>query len=159
MASIEQTTRIQAPIEAVFEFLAHPENNKEWIPDVIESRKLTDGPNGPGARFRFVSRAPLGLPVWAEAEITEMEPPRRLAFCSTRGVQHCGRWDLEPENGGTRVRFRIDYRLSGIEAMVLRAAGLPRFLERHVRGSIEGLKHALENGKPAAPPHPKTRIA
>jgi uncharacterized membrane protein len=146
MGFIEQTICIKAPIEKVFDFVAHPENNKFWIPDVIESKKLTQGPNGPGSRFRFVTRAPLGLPVWAEAEITLIDPPYYLEFCSTRGVQHCGRWELEARGEETHVRFRITYRLSGIESMVLRATGMKQFLARHVEGSIAGLKHALENG-------------
>jgi uncharacterized membrane protein len=148
MAVIEQVTCIEAPVEKVFAYIGRPENNKEWIPDVVESEKLTEGPNRPGSRFRFVTRAPLGLRVSAEAEITAMDPPRMLEFRSVSGVEHRGRWELEARDGVTRVRFRLEYRLTGIETVVLRAAGMRHFLSRHVQGSIEGLRHALENGTP-----------
>lgn len=152
MAAIEQTVTIKAPIEDVYEYIAHPERNKEWIPDVVESVKLTDGPNRPGSRFRFVTRAPLGLRVTAEAAIVTMDPPHLLEFCSTRGFEHCGRWELQSENGATRVRFRIRYRLSRVEAVVLRAAGLDQFVSRHVEESIQGLRRALERNAPAPCP-------
>ncbi|NLC56714.1 MAG: hypothetical protein GX774_07760 [Armatimonadetes bacterium] len=147
MAVIEQQVSIEAPIEKVYEYIAHPERNKEWIPDVLESVKLTEGPNGPGSRFRFVTRAPLGLRVTAEAAIVTMDPPHLLEFCSTRGFDHCGRWELEARDGVTLVRFRIRYRLSRMEAVVMRAAGLNQFVSQHVEESIEGLRRALANGK------------
>lgn len=146
MAVIEQETCIKAPVEKVFDYIGRPENNKDWIPDVIESEKLTEGPNGPGSRFRFVTRAPLGLRVTAEAEITAMDPPRMLEFRSTAGVEHRGRWELESRGEVTCVRFRLEYRVTSIETVVLRAAGMGHFLARHVQGSIDGLRHALENG-------------
>jgi len=45
------------------------------------------------------------------------------------------------------VRFRLEYRLSGLGSVVMRAAGLNQFLSQHVQGSIDGLRRALENGK------------
>ena len=147
MAVIEQVICVEAPVEKVFDYIGRPENNKEWIPDVVESEKLTEGPNRPGSRFRFVTRAPFGLRVSAEAEITAMDPPRMLEFQSTSGVEHRGRWGLESEGQITRVRFRLEYRLSGLGSVVMRAAGLNQFLSQHVQGSIDGLRRALENGK------------
>ena len=168
MGVIERTECIQAPIEEVFGYIAHPERNKEWIPDVVESEKITEGPNGPGSRFRFFTRAPMGLRVAAEAEIVAVTPPTRLEFRSTGGLQHSGRWDLESRDGLTCVRFRIEYRLTALEAAVLRASGLRGFLERHVRQSVAGLRRAVESRESAqrdsplaaeTPPAPPTLSA
>jgi len=146
MAAIEQVACVDAPIEKVYAYISQPERNREWIPDVIESEKLSDGPNAPGSKFRFVTRAPFGLRVTSEAEITAMDPPRMLEFRSFAGFEHRGRWELDTQDGITCVRFRLEYHLSGIEAVVLRTAGMRQFLTRHVRGSISSLRRALENG-------------
>lgn len=152
MAKIEHVTCIKAPVEEVYDYIAHPERNKEWIADVIESEKTTEGPNRVGSRFRFVTRAPMGLHVAAEAEITAMEPPRRLEFRSITGFEHRGSWELDTHNNGcTWVRFRIEYRLNTIESLALRASGMKHFLTRHVEGSVESLKRALENGRYCKP--------
>jgi len=71
-----------------------------------------------------------------------------LEFRSTRGFEHRGRWALEVRDGQTCVSFRIDYKLSALESLLLHAAGLPQFLTRHVEGSIEALKRALARDKP-----------
>jgi len=146
MPVIEQRICVAAPIERVYAYIGQPERNREWIPDVVESEKLTEGPHGPGSRFRFVTRAPLGLRVTSEAEITAMDPPRMLEFRSFAGVEHHGRWELEAQGDLTCVRFRLEYHPSAVEAVLLRAPGMRRFLARHVKGSISGLRHALENG-------------
>ncbi|HEX4865755.1 MAG TPA: SRPBCC family protein, partial [Acidimicrobiales bacterium] len=68
-----------------------------------------------GSRFGLAMR--LGLPYAMESEVIEFEEPRRIAW-QTRGPTRLGRlfggriwrYELEPVEGGTRVRESWDVR-------------------------------------------------
>ncbi len=52
MAVIENTVKIDRPIEEVFEYLGDLRNELEWNPKVRSMAKLSDGPLGVGTKFQ-----------------------------------------------------------------------------------------------------------
>jgi uncharacterized protein YndB with AHSA1/START domain len=71
-------TTIARPPEAVFAFLADPENDRAWRPGVLEIEHVSG--TGVGSRYRQVVSGPGGRRVDADIEITEHDPDRVLGF-------------------------------------------------------------------------------
>ena len=94
----------QAP-DVVWAFLASEDNDVNWrTPWVRSVRRLSDGPLAVGTRYETVYRF-LGRPQTVIVEITELDPPRRLAWRQLDDPTvdvNLGSYDLVPADGGTR---------------------------------------------------------
>ena len=83
------------PVELVFSYLSDPETWHEWVPAVIERTKITDGPIGPGTKWKAVDR----YGPWRfrfTDELVEIIPNQRVLF------QH------DPVNAETEYRLERD---------------------------------------------------
>jgi uncharacterized protein YndB with AHSA1/START domain len=134
-------TTIARPPETVFAFLADPENDRAWRPGVLEIAHVSG--TGVGSRYRQVVGGPGGRRIDADIEITEHEPDSRLGFRTVAGpVRPSGRYELEPvEGGGTRVRFTLAARLSGLKKAI--GPMVKKTMESEV-ANLERLKQTLE---------------
>lgn len=56
MARFEHTINIQQPTEQDFAFLANGENNYKWELEIVESRRLMDGPTRVGRFWESKSK-------------------------------------------------------------------------------------------------------
>jgi uncharacterized protein YndB with AHSA1/START domain len=134
-------TTIARPPETVFAFLANAENDRAWRPAVLEIEHVSG--SGVGSRYRQVVGGPGGRRIAADIEITEHDPDRVLGFQTVAGpVRPSGRYELEPaDEGGTRVRFTLAARLSGLK----KAMGpmVKKTMESEV-ANLERLKQTLE---------------
>ncbi|MEX0874756.1 MAG: SRPBCC family protein [Actinomycetota bacterium] len=88
-----------------------------------------------GARFGMGMRA--GLPYRVTNKVVEFEDGKRIAW--RHYGRHVWRYELEPVDGGTRVRESFDYR-KAISPQVLELTGVPR---KHV-GNMEKTLERLE---------------
>jgi Polyketide cyclase / dehydrase and lipid transport. len=72
---------VRRSVEEVFDFVGthYFENHPRWEREVIEVRRLTDGPVGVGDRAVMV-RQEYGRRSEAPLEVTAFEPPRTIAF-------------------------------------------------------------------------------
>lgn len=104
-------------------------------------------------RSRWVARAPAGRTIEWEAEISEDEPGRRIAWHSVEGseVAHAGSVRFEPAPGGrgTVVHVSLEYAPPGGEL----GARLARFLkeepEHQIREDLRHFKQWMEAGEVA----------
>jgi uncharacterized protein YndB with AHSA1/START domain len=96
--AVEQTIRIEAPRERVFELLTNVAEIPRWMPVVTLEPRV-------GGRFALVKGE------WeAEGEVTEFEPPRAVAYTWDWRNQPLGaltevRFELEEDEGGTIVHL------------------------------------------------------
>jgi uncharacterized protein YndB with AHSA1/START domain len=105
---------IPAPPEAIFDLLVHPERHKE-----IDGSGTVQGVKGTSERLKlgstFGMSMKLGVPYSMSNTVIELEENRRIAW-QTRGGgaigKHVGgriwRYELEPVDGGTKVRESRD---------------------------------------------------
>jgi uncharacterized protein YndB with AHSA1/START domain len=126
----EREILIQAPVDEVYEYICDFTRHTEWNHQPTEITKVSEGPIDVGTRFQAKERSP-GQGPWimrkveeivlrriagkgyTEAEITAMEPNRRLAWKAAFPLRTGGYWmkaeweiELESQNGATRVRQR-----------------------------------------------------
>ena len=101
----QKSLEIDAPIQRVFAFWRDYENFPLFLGNVREVEDLGNG------RSHWTVEGPAGVPVEWEAELTELEPNRVLAWRSEPGavVPNRGEVRFTPSNGGTRVELRICY--------------------------------------------------
>jgi uncharacterized protein YndB with AHSA1/START domain len=101
----EATVVIDRPIEEVFAFLAHGENDPKFSPRVLEISKTTDGPPGVGTVYASTVKD-AGVKTKREFKLTEFEPPTRIRWTEvSKNMVSApeGGYDLAPEGTGTRV--------------------------------------------------------
>jgi uncharacterized protein YndB with AHSA1/START domain len=141
MIQHEVTIHLNRPVEQVFAFLMDTGKLSTWQSNLIKSESLTEGPLRAGSRFREIRRIN-NKEEEIQAEITALEPNRRLETRTLSRPQATVSYALDPEQGGTRLRYKF----------VLITSGMMRLLEPVIASSIkkdtqadfETLKRLLE---------------
>lgn len=140
----ENRVEIKRSPEEVFAFIADLRNEPKYVPNVVETEKTADGPDGMvGAQYREVTRVMFRRRTNATYVVTEFNPPETFAFRGTLGRSTFrGRWVVTPTDGGSAVTITADATMSWPM----------RYLERLVRRSVartfaqmaQNLKRLLE---------------
>jgi carbon monoxide dehydrogenase subunit G len=129
----ELTIEIARTPEDVFSYLTDVSNLTKWQSGV-KSAALRDG------RIEE-SRSLLGRELHTVIEIVEHEPPRLFTLRAVDGpVPLTVRHELEPSNGGTRLKVTAEAEVSGFAANLL-----ARGAEKQFRKDFERLKKILES--------------
>ena len=142
MIQHEVTVHLNKPVEQVFAFLMDTSKLSTWQSNLIKSEPLTEGPLRTGSRFREIRRIN-NKETEIQAEITTLEPNKRLETKTATKPQAMVSYSLDPEQGGTRLKYKF----------ILITSGLMRLLEPMIANSIkkdteadfETLKRVLEN--------------
>ena len=141
MPSASNTITIERPIDEVFAFVADGLNGPKWRPGILDIAHASG--HGVGQLYRQGVRGPGGRRIAADYEITEYEPPRRLAFKAVAGPVHpAGSYDLVEAGAGTTITFTLVVELSGLKRLLMGGA-VQSTMDAEV-ASLERLKAALE---------------
>jgi uncharacterized protein YndB with AHSA1/START domain len=145
---IKSSVEINRPPAEVFAYLDEVERHGEWQPDIVSSKKETDGPVAVGTRVTDTRRVGPGSPRPIAYEITEHDPPRRSVFRGVNGpVRPVGTVTVEPLDGGTRSRVSMDFDLVGHGLLgKLFAPMARRQASRTIPRDQQTLKQKLESG-------------
>lgn len=112
MAELRREQVVAAPLDEAFAFFGDPWNLERITPPWLRFRILeapTELQTGSLLRYRLRL---FGLPVSWTTRIAVWEPPHRFVDVQLRGPYRL--WEhtheLEPADGGTRIRDRVRYR-------------------------------------------------
>jgi len=106
MAKIVKTITIKAPVEKVYDYISEPTNLPEIWPSLVEIKDVQKLPSG-GTKERWVYKmAGIRLEGTSESEDTENQ---RIVSKSKGGVESTQTWMFQPEAGGTKVTFEVEY--------------------------------------------------
>lgn len=166
----ESSIVIEAPCDVVYNYLGDFPRHAEWSHQPTEISKLSEGPIDVGTVFRTEEQPPgeapwilrkIMIPVmmklvgwkgYTEAEITALEPGRRLAWKAVAPLKSGDYWMkmdweflLEPQSGATRVRqrYHIKPQHKLAKNMGDRAA---EGMSKEVDANLARLKEILEGG-------------
>jgi uncharacterized protein YndB with AHSA1/START domain len=137
MVRAQAHTLIAIPPDAVFRFVAMGffENYPRWSPQVVELSAITPGPIRVGTVGRQV-RVDRGRRTEARFRVTELVPPRRIAFRGNPPPFHV-LYEFEPARNQTRLTFTFELTRLGL---------LQRPFERLIRVAVrEGAEQVVEN--------------
>jgi len=148
MASDVETVErvIPAPPEKIFDLLADPRRHPE-IDGSGSVRRATAGPERLSLGSRFGMAMKLGVPYSMESEVIEYDENRRIAW-QTRPPTPLGkrvaggriwRYELEPTDGGTRVRESWDISQEKMKTIVRPARKRTRVAMAQTLERIEAL--------------------
>ena len=139
MIEADGSVQIDAPIEAVFDYLADARNEPQWLPGAQEVGKTSDGPVGLGTRFEGVY-ARAGR---VALELVEFVPPTRVTFrARVKIADFDDAVTLTERDGGTALSARMEAGPRG--AMKLFAPPMARTMRRQFETDWMHLKEALE---------------
>jgi uncharacterized membrane protein len=141
---IQKTLHINAPIEAVYEFLSNYENFPQFMRNIRSVQVFADG------RSHWVVAGPLGSNIEWDAVTTRTDPNSRIEWSTIVGspVEHAGTIKLDSTGDGTtRVHIRMSYNppagaLGHVVAKLFGADPKSEMDEDLMR-----LKNALESGR------------
>ena len=96
---------VHAALDDAYEVVGDTIGYPSWWGDVFSSVEGDDGPPRPGRHVEIVSRGFLPYRLRWEAEIVEVEAPRRFDFTMAGDFVGSGSWTFEPTEGGTSAIF------------------------------------------------------
>lgn len=142
MRRMEVSVTIDRPVEEVFAYVTHPENDTQWQSAVLESGLVGEGPMGVGAKVREV-RELMGRRLESVAEVTEYEPNVKIGHKSTSGpVEYEAWYTFEPVDDGTKLTIAGQADIGGFFKL---AEGLvARQFEKEMQAALTALKDILE---------------
>ena len=157
MGRLQREIFINAPPQAVFNFLAEPERLASWTPGVVSVRRTSPGPIGVGATTETLVEA-FGVRQTLLGRCTVFDAPRRLSVenitaesikvgsITVGNVTTTSSSTLQAEGSGTRLVATLDYALgSGFMAGIAEGIAGPR-MQADFETSLQNLKRILEAG-------------
>src|SRR5947209_5711205 len=135
----------RSPAE-VFAYLDQLDRHGEWQTSIQEVTDISGRPTAVGTRATERRKVPGGVREMTY-QITEHEPPRRVAFKGLDGpVRPVGTVVVEPLDNGSRSRLRLEFDVRG-QGFGKLIAPLVRFdARRHIAADQRRLKERLESG-------------
>jgi uncharacterized protein YndB with AHSA1/START domain len=141
MIQHEVTVHLDKPVEQVFAFLMDTSKLTTWQSNLIKSEQLTEGPLRTGSRFREIRRIN-NKEEEIRGEITVLEPNKRLETKTVTLPQAMVSYSLDPEQGGTRLRYKFTLITSGM--MRLLEPVIASSIKKGSEADFETLKRILE---------------
>lgn len=144
MLTVRKHVDVNAPVEAVFEYMDEPSRQPDITPSLTHSHLLDRLPNG-GAHARYTYKI-LGLSFSGEVCATDYVPNERI-ICNMEGdLQGTIRWYFQAlDHGRSRFTYAATYALPG--PSLLRPLLKPlvrRYNEQEVHTLLQRLKAHLE---------------
>jgi carbon monoxide dehydrogenase subunit G len=108
----------KSPLE-IFQVLSDPTKATEFLNNIKESKKLTDGPIGVGTRFRE-TRVVNGKEASADLLVSAYEPNTHVGISTeAEGIHVAYHYHLSPEGDGTRLKWTCELQAGGLRKMML----------------------------------------
>ena len=112
----ESRITIVGGVQEVWAYVCDVGRWPEWAPTVLECRVRGGAPLQPGSRVDQRAKGILGSSRGRSQEVTDVEPPRYVAFAGPMGTS-AARWgmELEPtDDGQTEAEMWIEVDLEGV---------------------------------------------
>ncbi len=109
MAKVEKTITINAPVEKVCGYMSEPTNLPEIWPSLVEVKDVQRLPNG-GHSNRWVYKM-AGMRFEGTSEDIEYVANQRIVSKTKGGVESTQTWMFQPDAGGTKVTFEVEYNM------------------------------------------------
>lgn len=107
MAKATKIITINAPVEKVFSYINEPTNLQEIWPSLVEVMDVQRLPNG-GTSNRWVYKM-AGMRFEGTSETVEHVANQRIVNKTKGGVESTQTWMFQPEAGGTKMTFEVEY--------------------------------------------------
>ena len=141
---IERSILINAPVERVFQLQDDPSLAPQVMVGLerVYDISRSEGRVGDTARFVF---SVLGVPMEGRMTVLEWEANRKVVTRMEGALEAIFTSLIEPAGTGTRLTWRMDYKLKGgVFGRALNALMVQRMNERNLERSLENAKRVCE---------------
>jgi uncharacterized protein YndB with AHSA1/START domain len=151
MRPVAVSRTVDAPRERVFEYLADVANHAEFSDHYLHDFRLQRiDSSGLGAAASWCLDFPLGR-VWADATITQLEPPHRIVLEGRGGrigrIPMRAEYRLVPvDHAMTRVEYEYETRPSNPVDRMKEALGMRGWIRRKARTALRRMAGIIERG-------------
>ena len=135
MATVEKSIDVAVPVSVAYDQWTQFEKFPQFMNGVVEVRQLDD------SHVHWTAEIAGERHEW-DAEITEQEPDRVVAWRSQGGLHNSGRVEFEPTGDGTRVHVEMEYEPQGLKE---KAGAMLGFDEGQVEEDLERFRELVEN--------------
>jgi carbon monoxide dehydrogenase subunit G len=111
MVSVSTIERVAADPERVFDFLDTPANHERISPSITSVHDV-EPLDGGGHRAAYTYRM-VGVPLSGEIEVIRHDPPRRLTFAISGGIDGEMDWRIDPDDDGSLVTCEATFVVPG----------------------------------------------
>jgi uncharacterized protein YndB with AHSA1/START domain len=114
MIETSNSITIDRPIEEVFAYVIDNSNDPAWHTDILEVRKMSEGPIGLGTKWHVGFKPAMGVSE-GDMEVVAFEPNRKEVMRGVVGpMQPTLTYLFEPAVGGTRFTRNVQIKVSGM---------------------------------------------
>ena len=143
VVTIDKDVTIKVPPEKVFGFLEEPKHFTEIMPSLIDVTNVEKLPAG-GYRYHWLYKL-AGVKFEGETETTEFVSPETIIDRTKGEIESTFKWKFLKENGHTKVRLGIDYKVPTKILGKVSEPYLVRLNEREAEMILSNLKDRLEH--------------
>ncbi len=143
MKKIESSEMMEVPVEAIWKFLTDLSNFPKWDPAGVEMTQTSAGPQGVGTTLHATLSQ---YPRVEDFLVIEYEANRRFTLNYTSGpVKGCKMtFDMEPSDGGTRLKIVWDLEYVGFNKLI--GPLITRNAKKETATFIGNIKRLVESG-------------
>jgi len=110
MPKIERSVTINAPVKKIFDYIADPKLQVEWLPGMIEVKDIKSTKEVVGSTYKFSYKV-AGMRFEGEDIVEEYIPNKKMVTRSKGGIESSWTWNFEPYNDKTKVEVIVEYKV------------------------------------------------
>ncbi len=141
MAEVADDIYVDAPPEAVFEFMDDPENQVAVTPSLSAVESVDELPKGRRVEYVY---SMAGASINGTVETVEYDPPSLMLWTLDGSIEGQIRQEFTPEGDGTRATYAAEYTVPVPALRGLAEPLVERYNRREVSTTLENLKDAVE---------------
>jgi carbon monoxide dehydrogenase subunit G len=108
MVRVEKSAAIKSPIGKVFDYLADPKSNLDFIPGMMDIRDIQETKDHIGTHFRWTYKM-AGLRFEGETTVLEWVKDKKVVTQSKGGINSKWSFTYEPTSEGTALALVVEY--------------------------------------------------
>jgi len=146
MTAINQTIKINAPVEKMFQYVSNYQNWPAFYEGISDVKPITDETHATGSKFVYKIKV-IGMLFTVGTEFRDFKKNEGWNGKSFKGIEHRTQWLFRKIDGVTEFTHGVSYQLPWyyggqlFDNLLMKSAWL-----KAIEKSLQNLKRILENG-------------
>lgn len=144
MVRVEKSISIKAPVGKVFDYMADPKSNLDFLPGMMDIKDIHETENHIGTHFLWTYKM-AGLRFEGETTVLEWVKNNRVVTQSRGGINSKWFFTYEPKDEGTALSLAVEYDVPIPVLGKLAEAIIRRLNEREAELALFNIKVRMES--------------
>jgi carbon monoxide dehydrogenase subunit G len=143
MVRVEKRVSIKAPISKVFDYMADPKSNLEFMPGMMDVRDIKETESHIGTHFRWTYKM-AGMRFEGETTVLEWVKNKRVVTQGKGGVNSKWFFTYDPTDDGTMLSLAVEYEVPIPVIGKMAEAVIRKQNEREADLALSNIKDRME---------------